>query len=790
MGSANIAEMLANRRDTNVGDDTSACSITEGELGRLLDECFDAPASLTSATHHDLHGHRFSSIEAPNSASSFANSLHNLNGTDFHCHEAWLPNSIGDLSFRAESNVHLFNNFDGYSGSVDLIEQPHTMPNIQKKKVGRNAIAKASPSCGNFTFAPPFQPMTVPDVGMPNVAPTGTCMLNPICQDHRFRISTHTKKPSLNINVLQAESSPPGDGGKHAAQSRAVVSNWSTKPTLLAKGEISSLHTIRQSSSQRLNNSFVSQQTQSIQSLPIVSSFQELSNEVAYERKKTRAKNARMMINESIDKISVAISAAGMQSKERHDQIVQIEQEKDSLFLKNIMEDFASQRTASSPSSVADYSHVKSVLTNCVAIAEGAKKWDRPSFMESSASMVQAMDAQCESLMRELVSCHEQIMEMTKYIQQIESKSLPQVTKNSFDLEPQLGNLGLQERILRKAGKHALNENNLESNIIKKPSKRYRVVCENDSNQVKSIELRKDDIISAVMAERKVMNCIMQYLDTATKAKCLLRVSKSWKRGEYFDIDPLWCDMCSTRLLSSNTATDVHTHDKLKRVPCLSSSETMFWRMYTAKVMPRFFKSSNMVYLGEGQIAGKALGWTFLVEPSNSETTRSVRPPPRHLLKGQNLASDETTLLPVVTLWTIVQNVAIAFDEPIIIRDQIVTVDSSTRRRKDEMKEIYWDVSYKKRLLNLDGNSKEAPELSGDFVSADTFAPCAKCGNSELCHLKLFDAVIIETNIYAKGCATTSKFLQRSNYIQLLIQVPLMTTMPLVIRFDKDSSST
>ena len=45
---------------------------------------------------------------------------------------------------------------------------------------------------------------------------------------------------------------------------------------------------------------------------------------VAYERKKLRAKDARVQLNEAIDKLAVAIDLAGSQSKERFNCVVKI----------------------------------------------------------------------------------------------------------------------------------------------------------------------------------------------------------------------------------------------------------------------------------------------------------------------------------------------------------------------------------------------------------------------------------------------------------------------------------
>lgn len=128
--------------------------------------------------------------------------------------------------------------------------------------------------------------------------------------------------------------------------------------------------------------------------------------------------------------------------------------------------------------------------------------------------------------------------------------------------------------------------------------------------------------------------------------------------------------------------------------------------------------------------------------------------------------------LPVVELKTVIQNTGVS-SEPIVVRDQIQTVDASTRRRGEEMKEIEWDDRFKKRILRLDG-SVVAAEPSHDRCDV-------------LCRLKLFEAAVIKTFIYARGCTTTSKFVQRSNFTKILVNLE-GTTVPLVIPFPRDAT--
>jgi len=90
----------------------------------------------------------------------------------------------------------------------------------------------------------------------------------------------------------------------------------------------------------------------------------------AYERKKQRAKDARVKLNESIERLSVAISLAGSQTQQR---VVH-----------------------------ANMEHTKTIMQDCVKTAEMAKKWDRPSFVGTAANLIQGLNAQCEALLREV----------------------------------------------------------------------------------------------------------------------------------------------------------------------------------------------------------------------------------------------------------------------------------------------------------------------------------------------------------------------------------------------------
>jgi hypothetical protein len=134
--------------------------------------------------------------------------------------------------------------------------------------------------------------------------------------------------------------------------------------------------------------------------------------------------------------------------------------------------------------------------------------------------------------------------------------------------------------------------------------------------------------------------------------------------------------------------------------------------------------------------------------------------------------------LPVVELRFLIQNTGSA-DYPIVLKEQTITVDASTRRRGEEMKEIEWDGRFQKTLLNLDGTPRAA-------TSTDHNPNHDVVG--ELCRLRLFESVILTVHIHARGCPTTSKFQQKSNFTKVLVKVS-GTTLPLVIPFIRESGS-
>jgi len=441
----------------------------------------------------------------------------------------------------------------------------------------------------------------------------------------------------------------------------------------------------------------------------------------AYERKKQRAKVARVKLNESIERLSIAINLAGTQSKQRQLQ------------------------WQSLPSSQ-NREQSLDIMDECMHIAENAKKWDRPSFVGAAASLVQGLNTQCEHLMRELVACHEREQQQEQQKQQYNGAANGRHSdgKRSAASTPGMYNLGGGESSAKRA------------RMDESPTDLTRRQQREDD-----IDLPED---SSIFGEKHVAYRVASFLDPPSLVRCFA-VSKVWRRA--FSRQESWQDMALERFGHYNVRQwKGKLEDEDEGIAC--SPVTLYRSMDAANVMPHV-SHDGVFLLGEARLQGKVSAWTFLVERSNGETLRSVKRPKSMPGTG------EYASLPVVELRTIVQNTGSA-DHPVVVREQTQSVDASTRRRGVEMVEIDWDSRFQKRVLNLDGSERPAVAAPGLDV------------HSILCQLKLFEAVVIETFIHAKGCSTTSKFVQKSNFTQVLVQLRNGTTVPLVIPFPRDIS--
>lgn len=417
----------------------------------------------------------------------------------------------------------------------------------------------------------------------------------------------------------------------------------------------------------------------------------------AYERKKQRAKDARVKLNESIEQLATAINLAGTQS---------------------------AQRQAQWDSIMADSTGL-GIIKESISIAEDAKKWDRPSFVGSAACLIQSLNAQCEALMRAL-----QLV-----------RSEPESSSNKRSAPP--------DEISVKRPR-----------IEETPPS---VISDGAPSSPRSDMVAED---GTVFAQPKILHRIARFLDPISLARTNL-VSKSWQETGTFSDEDLWQRLVSDRFGYYNVRQWKERLDD-EDEGLSTDSMTLYRSMDHSNVMPHF-NHEGMLFLGESRLPGKISAWVFLVERSNGETLRSVLKEPASGSSGQYSS------LPVVELRTIVQNTGIS-DSAVILREQAQSVDASTRRRGEEMKEIDWDDRFRKVLLNLDGSVHSQPPPSNIH------------GRKELCRLQLFDAVVLRTFIHARGCSTSSKFIQRANFTRVLVGLPSGVTVPLVIPFPRDAA--
>mmetsp|Transcript_22268 Transcript_22268/g.55148 ORF Transcript_22268/g.55148 Transcript_22268/m.55148 type:complete len:867 (+) Transcript_22268:308-2908(+) len=430
----------------------------------------------------------------------------------------------------------------------------------------------------------------------------------------------------------------------------------------------------------------------------------------AYERKKQKAKNARVKLNESIERLAIAVSLAGSQSKHRIDQ------------LELLME------TELRPKSIA-------VNQEGIKLAENAKKWDRPSFVGTAASVIQSLNAQCEALMAELMALN-QIVEASKRSNENGNHSASQTNtmedtvlfSSTTDPANGLASLSAQKRQQQQA-----------DDSIDSPNKRLRL----------SQNLHTHDEV--------VFGSVAQMLDPLSLCRCSC-TAKQWKDMKAFKDEKIWLDLTvkrfgvyNVRKWSENLKDGELSEDTI-------SNKHLYEEMNASNVMPHF-PQEGLSFLGNGRIQGKLSGWAFVVQRSNGETLRSVK---RQSSEGPGYQSR-----PVVELRIVVQNTGMA-TQPVILKAQKLGVDVSTRRRGGEFEEIDWDDRFKKVVRNIDGTIRTS--------SSDE--------EEDLCHLKLFETAVLEVHINARGCSTISKFRQRSNFTKVLASLD-GTTVPMVIPFLK-----
>jgi hypothetical protein len=483
-----------------------------------------------------------------------------------------------------------------------------------------------------------------------------------------------------------------------------------------------------------------------------------IQNEGAsYERKKQRAKDARVKLNESIERLSVAINLAGNQSKQRAQAHAYWANKESSYDNNNNNNNNSSSSSSSSLSSSALSTSnnntkgpispsVQTGIKGTVTImeeagktADQAKKWERPSFVGSAATIIQNLNAQCEALMRELIDLkklqNDGAMQSCQSCRKDRNAGVGVVSDFSHD---EIDHGSSNDVPMRKSKKPKLCHEEYKVNI------------------------------NAIIKRDKMIGIIGSFLDPQSILQFMC-VLKSWK----VQLDPtmksdlIWSPLCVKRFGAYSVREWLNKDDEnnffLKGDDANSirtSHMDLYRQMNVANVKPKCHYEGN-INLGGGKINNVACAWITAVERSNGETLRSVLTSTDGEIKYASV--------PVVELRILIQNVGIA-DTAILIPEQIISIDASTKRRGEEMFEITSDERMSKKVYRVDGSivsSTPTPNRMNHTI-----------GN--LFKLNLFESAILSIFIHAKSCATTTKFRQRANFAKILLNVR-GTTIPLVI---------
>lgn len=446
----------------------------------------------------------------------------------------------------------------------------------------------------------------------------------------------------------------------------------------------------------------------------------------AYERKKQRAKDARVKLNESIDRMHISIRLALTQSQQRLQQ---------------------TQQTMTP----AHKEKIGPLLQQTIRIAETAKKWDRPSFVGSAAALIQMLNAQCEALMV-------MVMNSSDRDDADDDANPKRNTDNATAAAISPSHNGQNKRHIMDDANHS-NHNSFgdRENYANSSSNNKRIRSTPTTEYQTTTEIKDD---GTWMTNGRILDCIASYLDPPSLLRCHFRICKMWTALGIFGSDPAWEPLVLQRFghyCVRQWRDKLHLDD--------TSDYPSFLHLYksmdTANAMPHIasvHQNEGWFLLGETRLPGSISAWVYLIERSNGETLRSVH----------QASTNKFQSLPIVELRTVLQNTG---GKDIVWKtDQIQSVDTSTRRRAEEMKELQGDDGrFVKRVFRLADGTLH-PMLT----------------NNNNIRLQLFESVVVVSYIHAIHCNTISKFVQKSNFTRWLVQVN-GTTVPLVIPFPRDA---
>ena len=494
----------------------------------------------------------------------------------------------------------------------------------------------------------------------------------------------------------------------------------------------------------------------------------DVGNVVAYERKKQRAKDARVKLNEAIEGLGVAIDLAGSQSKERFNYIVRTT---------HCINPHSSNEQSKS---LATTHPLAKMMDVTIQQAASAKKWDRPSFVGLSATIIRSLNAQCEGLLRECA----QLRAIAK------EKVVP-------DINPSYANTLAQTNQVDVNGVHdgELNDGELAFSHGQSP---------NSQQQLKFpptdiLDTYVDDNVAAQQAEARLIQAmaineeqrclaihntvetsnllkhIASFLDPTSLGKCLC-VSKRWRGQNIFQNPVLWINICikrfgvsAVRKWQDQEADDGMSSKRKRKVDVNYNTNLELYRRMSEENVRPYSTFEGTQFLGGSSLDGLLSCWVTLMDRSNGETSRSVM---QQMVQPN---SEERRQfygpIPVVELRVLIQNTGYS-NGVIIIPDQQFSVDASTRRKGEKMLEVSGDDRFKTQALHIERSASPGEPDPQQQKSLSL----------EMCHLRLFESAVLAVHIHARGCSTTAKFCHKSKGIQLLVQLN-GTTRPLTIPF-------
>jgi hypothetical protein len=482
-----------------------------------------------------------------------------------------------------------------------------------------------------------------------------------------------------------------------------------------------------------------SQKQPTTSSLPNITKLPQIKSTntegVSYERKKQRAKDARVKLNESIERLALSINLAGSQAKERL----------------NLEKGWTTESDKYTEYSKATLSMTGEIIKT----AEAAKKWNRPSFVGSAATIIQQLNAESEALMRELVELKKERMS---------SKEIHARTANVSS--HYLGDKNLEKGEKRKHDDDIESSNRVSDSGSFDDIDQCKAIpntsIENTPGKRQRTKMESVLGIDSIWQDEKICISLGSFLDPRSIMR-VKSVSKFWNSTlSCLNQDIIWTNLCYQRFGAYNVRERKETvaeNDANQSEIEVKNHNMMrlYQHMNDAIVRPRCLHQGN-IFLGRGEIRNNICAWVSAVERSNGETKRSVL--------SFDKDNSNYVSLPVVELRVLVQNIGVS-ENRIIVPDQIFSVDASTKRKRDEMIEITSDDRLKKKVLNSEGTPQEP-------------LPPSPTGTRNLAELRLFESTVIVLFIHAVGCQTTSKFTKKAKYLKILVNIQ-GTTVPLVI---------